>query len=64
MRAAFPLTPREIIAALDLKRPVYRATAVFGHFGRDLPGFTWERADKAEELSRAAGLNGVQAQRS
>jgi S-adenosylmethionine synthetase len=56
VRKLFPLTPREIIAALDLRRPIYRKTAVFGHFGRLDPDFTWERTDKAEALRTAAGL--------
>ncbi|MGA2973868.1 MAG: methionine adenosyltransferase [Spirochaetia bacterium] len=56
VRKLFPLTPREIIAALDLKRPIYRKTAVFGHFGRQDPDFTWERTDKATELKKEAGI--------
>jgi S-adenosylmethionine synthetase len=56
VRALFPLTPHEIIAALDLKRPIYRKTAVFGHFGRQDPDFTWEKTDKAAELRTAAGI--------
>ncbi len=50
IRSRFPLTPREIIDALDLKRPIYAKTAVYGHFGRQDPDFTWERTDKAEAL--------------
>jgi S-adenosylmethionine synthetase len=50
VRKHFPLSPKEIIAALDLKRPIYRKTAVFGHFGRPDPDFTWERTDKADAL--------------
>src|SRR5208337_4131003 len=50
VREHFPLSPKEIIAALDLKRPIYRKTAVFGHFGRLDPDFTWERTDKADAL--------------
>jgi len=56
VRKLFPLTPREIIAALDLKRPIYRKTAVFGHFGRQDPDFTWERTDKATELKKEAAI--------
>ena len=41
---------------LDLRRPIYRKTAAYGHFGRELPEFTWERTDKADELRRACGL--------
>ncbi len=52
----FPLTPREIIAHLKLRRPIYRATAAYGHFGREGEGFTWERTDKAAALKREAGL--------
>ena len=56
IRAHFPLTPREIIAALDLRRPIFKKTAVYGHFGRSEPEFTWERTDKAEALRKDAGL--------
>jgi S-adenosylmethionine synthetase len=56
VRAVFPLTPHQIISALDLMRPVYRKTAVFGHFGRLDPEFTWERTDKADALRKEAGL--------
>ena len=55
VREHFALTPRGIIDALDLRRPIYRATAAFGHFGRTEPEFTWERTDKAEALRAAAG---------
>ncbi len=57
IRAFFPLTPRGIIEALNLRRPIYRQTATYGHFGRTEPGFTWERADKAEAIHREAGLS-------
>jgi S-adenosylmethionine synthetase len=57
-REHFPLTPRGIIEHLDLRRPIYRATAAYGHFGRDEPGFSWERLDKAHELRAAARLGG------
>ena len=50
VRAHFNLTPRGIIEALDLRRPIYRKTAAFGHFGRCEPEFTWERTDKANAL--------------
>src|SRR3972149_7877431 len=53
VRNTFPLTPAGIIKTLDLRRPIYRKTAVFGHFGRDDPDFCWEKTDKAEELSKA-----------
>jgi S-adenosylmethionine synthetase len=52
----FPLTPQGIIQALDLRRPIYRETARHGHFGRELPSFSWERTDRAAALSRAVGL--------
>jgi S-adenosylmethionine synthetase len=56
VREHFPLTPRGIIEKLDLRRPIYKQTAAFGHFGRRLPDFTWEKTDVAEALSRAAGV--------
>ena len=56
VRKHFPLTPREIIEELKLRRPVYQATASYGHFGRSGDGFTWERVDKAEALRTAAGV--------
>ncbi|MFG2040383.1 methionine adenosyltransferase [Dactylosporangium sp. NPDC048998] len=49
----FDLRPAAIIRDLELLRPVYRQTAAYGHFGRDLPGFTWERTDRALDLKRA-----------
>jgi S-adenosylmethionine synthetase len=49
----FDLRPKAIIEHLQLLRPIYRKTAVFGHFGREDPDFTWERTDKAEELGKA-----------
>ena len=56
VRAHFKLTPRGIIEELDLRRPIYRKTAAFGHFGRSEPEFTWERTDKADALRADAGL--------
>jgi len=56
VRAQFKLTPRGIIESLDLRRPIYRKTAAFGHFGRNEPEFTWERTDKAAALRADAGL--------
>jgi S-adenosylmethionine synthetase len=56
VRAHFKLTPRGIIEMLDLRRPIYRKTAAFGHFGRHEPEFTWERTDKATALRADAGL--------
>jgi len=52
----FPLTPREIITHLRLRRPIYKATAAYGHFGRTGEGFTWERTDKAAILKKEASL--------
>ncbi len=52
----FDLRPQGIIEDLDLRRPIYAATAAYGHFGRELPDFTWERTDRVDELRRAAGL--------
>ena len=52
----FDLRPGAIIRDLDLRRPIYQKTASYGHFGRELPEFTWERTDKAEALRKAAGL--------
>jgi S-adenosylmethionine synthetase len=52
----FDMRPGAIIKHLDLLRPIYRKTAVFGHFGRDDPDFTWERTDKADILRRDAGI--------
>jgi S-adenosylmethionine synthetase len=54
VREHFPLTPRGIIEHLKLRRPIYRKTAAFGHFGRAEDGFTWEAVDKAEALQSAA----------
>lgn len=52
----FDLRPQGIIEELDLLRPIYAATAAYGHFGRELPDFTWERTDRIEQLRQAAGL--------
>lgn len=56
IRDTFDLRPAAIIRDLNLLRPIYRETATYGHFGRDLPNFTWERLDKVDELRRKAGL--------
>jgi S-adenosylmethionine synthetase len=56
IRGFFSLTPKGIIEALDLRRPIYKPTAAYGHFGRTGPGFTWERTDRASALREAAGL--------
>ena len=50
----FDLRPAAIIERLDLRRPIYRNTAAYGHFGRSDRDFTWERTDHAEELKKAA----------
>ena len=54
VRKHFDLTPKGIIKSLNLISPIYRKTAVYGHFGRDLPEFSWERTDKADDLKRDA----------
>jgi S-adenosylmethionine synthetase len=56
VRAHFPLTPKGMIDHLRLRRPIYRTTAAFGHFGRTEPSFTWESADRAEQLREDARL--------
>ena len=55
VRETFKLTPKAIIETLDLRRPVYKSTAAYGHFGRTGPGFTWEKTDRADALRKAAG---------
>ncbi|MFE1561127.1 methionine adenosyltransferase domain-containing protein, partial [Streptomyces sp. NPDC012794] len=52
----FDLRPAAIIRDLDLLRPIYAQTAAYGHFGRELPDFTWERTDRVDALRAAAGL--------
>ncbi|HJN15848.1 MAG TPA: methionine adenosyltransferase domain-containing protein, partial [Armatimonadota bacterium] len=52
----FDLTPKGMIETLDLRRPIYRKTAAYGHFGRPDPDFTWEATDKVDDLRSAAGL--------
>jgi S-adenosylmethionine synthetase len=56
VRQNFSLTPKSIIETLDLRKPVYKQTAAYGHFGRTGPGFTWEKTDRADALRKAAGL--------
>jgi S-adenosylmethionine synthetase len=58
VREVFDLRPGAILRDLDLRRPIYKKTAAYGHFGRADHDFTWERVDKAKELRKAAGLNG------
>jgi S-adenosylmethionine synthetase len=55
-RKHFDMRPAAIISQLDLKRPIYKDTAAFGHFGRTDVAFPWEKTDKAETLRKAAGL--------
>ena len=59
IRHFFKLTPKGIIETLDLRRPIYRQTASYGHFGRTGPGFTWEKTDKAQAIKKEAGSRGV-----
>ena len=59
MRRNFELTPAGIIKSLDLRLPIYRKTAAYGHFGRNDPDFTWERTDKADSLKKEAGRLGA-----
>jgi len=61
IRENFKVTPKDIIEALDLRRPIYKATAAYGHFGRSGRGFTWERTDRADALRKAAGLGAAAA---
>ena len=56
IREVFDLTPKGIIDTLDLLRPIYRKTAAYGHFGRELPEFTWEKTDKTEAIRASLGL--------
>ncbi|HXT23706.1 MAG TPA: methionine adenosyltransferase [Candidatus Eisenbacteria bacterium] len=60
----FKLTPKGIIETLDLRRPIYKPTAAYGHFGRTGPGFSWERTDRADALRKAAGATAEVAARS
>jgi S-adenosylmethionine synthetase len=56
VRNNFELTPKGIIESLNLRRPIYKATAAYGHFGRSEDGFSWEKTDKAETLRASAGI--------
>jgi S-adenosylmethionine synthetase len=56
VRKNFDMKPSAIISELDLKRPIYKKTASYGHFGRNEPEFTWEKTDKVEILKQSAGL--------
>ncbi len=55
VREVFDLRPKGIVQELDLLRPIYAKTAAYGHFGRELPEFTWERTDKVDVLKAAVG---------
>jgi len=59
IRSHFKLTPRGIIESLNLRRPIYKKTAAYGHFGRSDPDFTWELTDKAAKLASDAGFAGA-----
>ena len=61
IRAHFPLTPQKIIDSLNLRQPIFRKTATYGHFGREDEGFTWELTDQADLLRREAGLTEMDA---
>jgi S-adenosylmethionine synthetase len=56
VRGQFDFRPRAIIEYLDLRRPIFRKTAAFGHFGRSDPDFTWERTDRVKDLRDDAGV--------
>jgi S-adenosylmethionine synthetase len=53
VQSVFDLRPKAIINDLDLLRPIYAQTAAYGHFGRELPEFTWERTDRVSDLQKA-----------
>ena len=59
VREHFQMTPRGIIESLQLRRPIFKKTAAYGHFGRNEPEFSWERTDKADALRQAAGVEAV-----
>ncbi len=61
IRSHFSLNPQGIIDSLNLRQPIYRKTAAYGHFGRDDEGFTWELTDKADALRSEAGLSEMDA---
>ena len=56
VREEFDMRPRSIVETLDLLRPIYRKTAAYGHFGRELPEFTWEHTDRVASLQKLAGI--------
>ena len=57
IRDRFPLTPKGMIEHLNLRRPIYKKTAAYGHFGRNEPEFTWEKTDMADSIKKDAGLS-------
>jgi S-adenosylmethionine synthetase len=59
VRKNFSLTPKGIIESLDLRKPIFKATAAYGHFGRQNEGFKWESTDKAAVLKEQAGNNAL-----
>jgi S-adenosylmethionine synthetase len=61
VREVFPLTPRGIIEYLDLRRPIFKPTAAYGHFGRSEKEFTWEKTNQAAALQSAAGASAAKA---
>ncbi len=63
VRSIFQLTPAGMIKMLDLRRPIYKQTAAYGHFGRELPDFTWEKTDKVNELKAYFGYTSLEAGR-
>jgi len=63
VRSIFQLTPAGMIKMLDLRRPIYKQTAAYGHFGRELPDFTWERTDKVDALKSYFGYTSLEAGR-
>jgi S-adenosylmethionine synthetase len=56
VNAVFDLRPAAITRDLDLRKPIYKQTAAYGHFGRSLPGFTWEQTSKLSEFKAALGI--------
>ena len=56
IRDLFPLTPQGMIEYLNLRRPIFRKTAAYGHFGRDLPEFTWEKTHRVDDIKEALKL--------
>jgi len=63
VRSVFQLTPAGMIKMLDLRRPIYKKTAAYGHFGRELPDFTWEKTDKVNELKAYFGYTSLDGNR-